>query len=157
MQTVCSRQLSAEFAGGGEPLDEFYIPSATGAGGLLFFQRLPLDLTEPIQSFWVRVTDQNLSAAIQVSGGYIPSHPAPLFAEMARRWAGWDGELTWESLEGELTIRCTHDCLGHIFIRVQLLSGHLPDDWFVKATISTEAGQLESIARHAELFFGRAA
>lgn len=137
-------------------MDEFLIPSAAGDGGLLFFQRSPVDPTKSIDHFWVRVTDHNLSAAAQVYAGYAPSHPAPLFADMARQWAGWSGELVWESLEGELAIRCSRDRVGHIFIRVELRSGPMPDDWRVVVTVLAEAGQLESIARHAELFFGRA-
>lgn len=138
-------------------MDELLIPSAAGAGGLLFFQRSPLDPTKPIDGFWVRVTDQNLSAAIQVDAGFAPSHPAPLFADMARQLAGWAGGLAWESLEGELAIRCSRDRVGHIVIRVELRSGQMPEVWRVVATILTEAGQLEGIARRAELFFGHAA
>jgi hypothetical protein len=138
-------------------LDEFLIPSAAGDGGLLFFQRSPPDPSKPIDGFWVRATVLNLSAAAQVYAGYAPSHPAPLFADMARQWAGWSGELVWQSLEGELAIRCSRDRVGHIFIRVELQSGLMHEDWRVVATISTEAGQLEGIARDAELFFGRAA
>jgi hypothetical protein len=137
-------------------LDEFLIPSAAGGGGVLFFQRSPPDPTNPIDGFWVRVTDHNLSAAAQVYAGYAPSHPAPLFADMARQWAGWSGELIWESLEGELAIRCSRDRVGHVFIHVELRSGPMPEDWRVVATILAEAGQLESVARRAELFFGRA-
>jgi hypothetical protein len=37
--------------------DEFSIPSAVGCGELLFYQRYPPDRTEPIDSFWVRVTE----------------------------------------------------------------------------------------------------
>ena len=138
-------------------MDEFLIPSAAGDGGLLFFQRAPPDPSMPIDGFWVRVTDHNLSAEAQVYAGYAPSHPGPLFADMARQWAGWSGELVWQSLEGELTIRCSRDRVGHIFIRVELRSGQMPEDWRVVATVSAEAGQLEGIARRAELFFGRAA
>ena len=137
-------------------MDEFFIPSAAGDGGLLFFQRSPPDPTIPIDGFWVRVTDQNLSAAAQVYAGYAPSHPVSLFAEMAQQWAGWSGELVWESLEGELKIRCSRDRVGHIFIRVELRAGQMPEDWRVIATVLAEAGQLEGIARRAELFFGRA-
>jgi hypothetical protein len=137
-------------------MDEFLIPSASGDGGLLFFQRSPPDPIEPIDSYWVRVTDHNLSAEGQVYAGYAPSHPAPLFADMARQWAGWPDDLVWESLEGELQVRCGRDRGGHIFIRVELKSGPMPDDWRVAATVLAEAGQLENIARRAELFFGRA-
>lgn len=137
-------------------MDEFLVPSASGDGGLLFFQRSPPDPTKPIDSFWVRVMDRNLSAEGQVYAGYAPSHPAPFFADMAHQWAGWSGELVWESLEGELRIRCSRDRVGHIFICVELGSGPMPDDWRVVATVLTEAGQLASIARRAELFFGLA-
>ena len=135
-------------------MDEFLIPSAAGDGGLLFFQRSPADPTKPIDKFWVRVTDHNLSAAAEVYAGYAPSHPAPLFADMARQWAGWSGELVWRSLEGELAIRCSRDRVGHIFVRVELRFGPMPHDWRVVLTVLAEAGQLENIARRAELFFG---
>jgi hypothetical protein len=138
-------------------LDEFLIPNAAGEGGLLFFQRSPADPSESIDHFWVRVTDQNLSAAAPVYAAIPPCHPAPLFADMARQWAGWDGELTWESLEGEIKIRCGRDRVGHVFIRIELRSGPYPNDWLAVVQVLTEAGQLEIIARRAELFFGRAA
>jgi len=138
-------------------LDEFLIPSAAGSGGLLFYDRSPVDRAQPIGGFWVRVMNHNLSATGQVYAGYAPSHPASLFADMARQWSGWHGELVWESLEGELAIRCSYDRLGHIAIRVEFRSGHMPDDWQVMATVMAEAGQLEDIARRAAIFFGRAA
>ena len=121
-----------------------------------FFQRSPPDPTKPIDSFWVRVKDHNLSAEAQVYAGYAPSHPAPLFGDMAQQWVGWSGELVWESLEGELAIRCSRDRVGHIFIRVELRSGPMTDDWRVIATVLAEARQLETIARRAEMFFGLA-
>jgi hypothetical protein len=137
-------------------LDEFLIPSANRSGGLLFYDRSPVDRAQPIEGFWVRVTDHNLSAAGQVYSGHAHSHPALLFADMARQWSGWRGELAWASLEGELALRCSHDRLGHIAIHVELRSGPMPDAWQVVATVMAEAGQLEDIARRAALFFGRA-
>lgn len=137
-------------------MDEFLIPSVSGSGGLLFYDRSPVDRAQRIGTFLVRVTDQDLSAAAQVYAGYAPSHPAAMFAEMARRWSGWHGELVWKSLEGELALRCSHDRLGHISIRVELRSGLMPDDWSAAATVVSEAGQLEEIARRARSFFGRA-
>lgn len=137
-------------------MDEFMIPSASGEGGLLFYGRLPTDKTQPIQSFWLRITDHNLSATGQVYAGYCSSHPVPLFEEMARQWSGWPGKLSWASLEGELEIYGSHDRLGHITIRIELCSSTLSDNWIVAATVMAEAGQLEDIARRAALFFGRA-
>jgi hypothetical protein len=137
-------------------LEEFLIPSAAGSGGLLFYDRSPHDPVEPVDSYWVRVTDHNLSASGQVYAGYARTNPALLFADMARQWSGWTGVLLWESLEGELAMRCSRDRVGHIFIRVELRSRQMPGDWRVDATIMAEAGQLEDISRRAALFFGRA-
>jgi len=139
----------------GKVIEEFLIQSADGSGGLMFYDRSPTDGDEPIESFWVQVTDLHLSAACQVYAGYEPSHPASLFADMARRWSGWPGELDWNSLEGELGLLCSHDRLGHISIRVALRSGFMPYDWRVTATVMSEAGQLEEISRRAAFFFGR--
>jgi hypothetical protein len=140
-----------------DAVDEFLISNAAGTGGLLFFDRSPFDPAEPIGSFWVRITGHNVSASGSVYAGYAPSHPALLFADMARQWSGWTGDLKWESLEGELILRCSHDGLGHISIRTELCSGHMPEDWRVAATVTTEAGQLAGIAHRAAMFFGRAA
>ncbi len=136
-------------------MDEFLIGSTDGIGSLLFYDRSPLDSQLPLEHFWVRVTDLNLSAAGRVCEGYVSGHPARLFAELAHQWSGWPDELTWESIEGELLLRCSHDGLGHIAICVELRSGYMPDDWRVSATVFAEAGQLEVIARRAALFFGQ--
>ena len=139
-------------------MDEFSIPNPHGSSGLLFYDRSPYDPTEPLYSFWVRITDRNLSAAGQVYAGHAPSsHPAKLFADMALQWSGWPGEMTWRSLEGELALHCSHNKVGHISIRVKLLSGWKEDAWRVEATTMTEAGQLDAIALRAAAFFGREA
>lgn len=136
-------------------MDEFLIPTAEGSGGLLFYDRTPLDSSEAIESCWVRITvDHHLSAASPVWAGYTAGHPLQLFEEMASKWAGWPGELIWESTEGELNLKCTHDKRGHISIRAELRSGQMPANWMVSATITVEAGQLEGIAKRAALFFG---
>lgn len=137
-------------------MDEFLIPSAAGSGGLLFYDRSPVDRSKPIDRFWVRVTDHNLSAAGQIYAGYAPSHPATLFGDVAQHWSGWRGELAWESLEHELSLRCSCDRMGHITILVEIRSGPMPKDWRVEATVMAEAGQLKDIARRAITFFGRA-
>jgi hypothetical protein len=135
-------------------LDEFLIPSSAGAGSLLFFNRLPVDRKQPLEDFSVRLTDHNLSAVATVYAGYIHSNPVELFADMAKQWHGWKGELCWSSLEEEMALCCSRDRLGHVAIRVHLRPGHMPYDWRVEATVMTEAGQLEAIAKRAVIFFG---
>ncbi len=134
-------------------MDEFLIRSAAGSGGLLFYNRSPREPEKPISGFWVRVTDLHLSGALNVYAGYMPSHPAGLFADMARHWTGWKGEMGWSSLEDELNLRCSHDRLGHIVIRV-LLHSEYPS-WQLEASVTTEAGQLQALASQAKRFFGR--
>lgn len=134
-------------------METFILSSASGQGSFEFFDRQPSARDKQIEYFSVRITDKDLSAVGQVYA-YAPS-PAGLFAEMASRWSGWEGELNWESLEGELRLRCTRDRFGHIAIRAELRSGPMEEDWLVRATVIAEAGQLETIARQAALFFGQ--
>jgi len=138
-------------------MEEFLIPSANGRGGLHFYDRTPYETDKPIEQYMVRLSDHDLSAIATVGGGYASQHPAGLFEEMVRQWSGWLDEMSWESLEGEMVLRCSHDRLGHIAIRTVLRSGPMEDDWEVAATVMAEAGQLEDIARRARAFFGPSA
>ena len=136
-------------------MDEFLIPSATRTGCLAFYDRTPFNRDHPINSFWVRVTDAHLSAELEVAADYVPTHPGALFADMQQQWSGWSDDLIWQSVSGELKLLCRHDGLGHISIQVKLRAGYMDDDWRVTATVIADAGQLESIARRAAVFFGR--
>lgn len=137
-------------------MDEFLIQSADGEAQFLFFDRIPFERGRPIDTFSVRITDLNLSATAGVYAGYANSHPAPLFAEMARQWRGWPDELTWQSLEHELALHCTHDKLGHIRIGIQLgnRTRGWEFQWEVRAAVIAEAGQLDRLAWQAAEFFG---
>lgn len=138
-------------------MSEFLIQSADRGAQLLFFDRIPSDPNQLIEGFWVQITDLNLSAATTVDGGYDHSHAASLFADMARQWQGWSGELEWRSLENELSLRCTSDRLGHVRIEIELRSeiGNWDYAWAVRAAVMVEAGQLERLARAAAVFFGQ--
>jgi hypothetical protein len=136
-------------------MDRFRITSPFDTSSLEFYERTPSDPQHPVERFKVRVTDQDLVAEGRVYAGYANTHPAPLFAQLASNWKGWQGEFVWESLEGELALRCSQDRAGHVFIRVSLSSGHTDQAWNVRATIMAEAGQLEELARSAEVFFGK--
>ena len=124
-------------------MDEFVISYA--GEELVFFDRLPPNRSEPLDYFSFRISQPNLTAQRRVYG-YLSSDLAQFFADMARQWDGWQGELVWTSLESELTLRCSHDGLGHISIRVDLRSGSYLDDWQLLATVKADAGQLEEVA-----------
>lgn len=80
---------------------------------------------------------------------------ASLFRDAASNWRGWCGPKNWASIEGELQLTLTADVRGHITLEVVLSHdiGNV-DPWMLRANIGLEAGQLESVARQAEAFFG---
>jgi Family of unknown function (DUF6228) len=135
-------------------MNSFVIRSASGAGSLEFFERTPTATSRPIERFKVRLTDHELSAVGRVYFADASSDPGALFTELAATWRGRRGELAWESPAGELTLRCTQDRAGHVFLRVELRSGPSENDWTAQATIVAEAGQLDELANQAAQFFG---
>jgi hypothetical protein len=136
-------------------MKSFVVQNTAGTGALEFFERTPLDMRLPIERFKVRLTGLDLSAVARVYTGADGGHPAVMFAQMAAHWRGWQGEFAWESLDGELALRCVQDRTGHVAIGVVLRSGPSKADWMVEATVVAEAGQLEEIALEAARFFGQ--
>ena len=136
-------------------MQTFRIKNADGEGAIEFFERNPPDPDRPMVTCWVKLTGPGLSATRRLS--MVPEleeSPPPLFAEMAERWRGWEGELCWSPRDGGLTLRCSQDHSGHVSIRITLDRGSLDQDWVVQSTVMTEAGQLDAITRSAKTFFG---
>ncbi len=78
---------------------------------------------------------------------------AEFFRSMAKKWRGWSGTLSYDSLEGEFGLAGIHDGLGHITLVVKIAEGsYAPPRWTVRAQLRTEAGMLESLADAAEKF-----
>lgn len=77
-----------------------------------------------------------------------------LFVTMADQWRGWAGEKSWGSLEGELSLSCTHDGLGHVKLAVELRRDVLDESWTARAVLVVWAGSLERIARSLGVFAG---
>jgi len=102
----------------------------------------------------VKLDFENLNASAPVYAYMKLQILTDLFANMASHWKGWSGEKSWESLEGELKLRCTSDTGGHITIQVELTSGHghVPPTWKLGAVLVTEAGQLDTIASNFKAF-----
>lgn len=81
---------------------------------------------------------------------------ADLLAEVARRWRGWDGALEYHSVEGHLSLACTHDGLGTITCAVTLAQ-LWPPTWSLEAELSIGAGaHAERIAADAAALFASA-
>lgn len=76
------------------------------------------------------------------------------FASIADDWRGWTGEKTWASVEDELSLRATHDGLGHITIVAELRRTFDPParEWLARGAIQLDAGALDAVARAAAAF-----
>ena len=101
--------------------------------------------------FLVRIAGPNFQATARVYE-YEPEHLKRFFADLAAKWRGWAGKKEWGSLEGELVLSATTDSIGHVFLSIQLRSGHDSFDWKLSAMILLEAGQLDRIAHSVAAF-----
>ena len=133
-------------------MGSFLIKSVSGGGSLEFHDCRVSDDEYRFFDYGVKLVNANLSAMIEVRHDL--GDPAAVFRQVAERWKGWEGELVWGSLEGELTLRFAQDRAGHVTIGVGLRSRPHECDWSIQATIIAEAGQLEDLARRAKAFFG---
>lgn len=77
---------------------------------------------------------------------------ADLFRRMAESWMGWDGAKTYESLEGEFSLTCTHDGVGRVTIVVEIHTDHPAGAWCVRGQLVVEPGQLAELADAAGRF-----
>jgi hypothetical protein len=77
-----------------------------------------------------------------------------LFQKLAGFQRPWQGAISWESLEGEFSLSATCTPLGQVTLLV-ILSCDIgtPELWRVEASLVTELGQLERIAKNANAFF----
>jgi hypothetical protein len=76
-----------------------------------------------------------------------------LFEWMAENWRGWPGSKSWASIEGEFSLECSTDSLGHVHIDISLSEQDHSEPWRLKARINVDAGQLDEIARNARSLF----
>ncbi len=81
---------------------------------------------------------------------YLPT-PQPLdfarrLSETAEQWRGWDGDKSWSSIEGTLTVVWSHDRLGHVTFRATLQPTRQWFDWSAVATVEVDAGHLDRLA-----------
>jgi len=73
------------------------------------------------------------------------------FEDLAGNWKGFDGEKEWNSLEGEFSLICTSDSLGHFVLEVTIRNTE--DTRCARKTIYIESGQLEKIVFEVRDFF----
>jgi hypothetical protein len=115
-------------------------------------ERENLQRTDGSEYYRVTIRGNGLNASAQVYAFEPKGSLEQFFKEIAASWRGWEGEKAWTSLEGELSLACTSDGLGHTTIEVTL-HGVGAGGWSVRDVFHVDAGQLEQIASDVKKFF----
>jgi Family of unknown function (DUF6228) len=124
--------------------------TARSAVGDVEFRVAP-SIGKPSYYYMVTLRSTAVSGRIEVYDDRA-SRLTEFFAELAESWwRGWDGEKTYESLEGHLCLVATRDAAGHVQLRVSLRDKMDGPDLRVAATLVVEAGQLETLAHEIHL------
>ena len=118
-------------------------------GSLLTFAITTRKPDEVIFDILVKTSQFTGSASAST---YHSGSPAVMFRSMANEWQGWPDEKRWEDLEGRAALVATSDSTGHIKLQVTLQGEDYESR--LRAILQFEAGQLEAMARDAELLFG---
>jgi hypothetical protein len=99
---------------------------------------------EGLWSFTAELTGETYQASVAV--WELGDGLATYFDQLASRWRGFDGPLTYTSLEQALALDATHDGLGTVTMKVTLYQPW-PSTWSVQAELGFEAGaQLDAAA-----------
>jgi uncharacterized protein DUF6228 len=64
---------------------------------------------------------------------------AVFFEALADSWRGWEGERTFNSLEGEFEVAARHD--GHVRLAIRLRRVDGPSLWTVHAEVTVDPGE----------------
>lgn len=97
----------------------------------------------------VELVSPAVTATHGFSSGVEPTRLADYFGGLARQWTGWKGDKVFAPVgPTDLSLRATHDGLGHVLLWVQLgteLAGE-PKAWLVREVLALEAGRLDHVA-----------
>jgi hypothetical protein len=125
----------------------FRLASSNSDVALVFYER-------DGDHFRVAVEAHDHAAQLRVDTFGTAATIPGLFADAARRWKGWEGVKSWESLEEALRLELRADRLGHVTLTVRVRSWFAGGDpWQLEADLALDAGQLERIAGEAARFW----
>jgi hypothetical protein len=62
------------------------------------------------------------------------------FDDLAEHWQGWNSVKSYQSLEGDLTLKASHDGTGHVVLDVELKCNHPPNEWSARGQVVTDPG-----------------
>ncbi len=106
------------------------------------------DQAVPPEYLLAELRSGDLRAVKRIYCGYATGFHdlATFFANLAAGWRGWDGERSWESVEGDLRLDARHD--GHVQLRVTLRadgSGWGNNGWTAIAELTLDPGEQVSV------------
>ena len=104
------------------------------------------------ECFRVTIKSKHLSSFTDVYA-FDPfgSNLVRFFEDLARNWKGFNSEKKWSSLEGEFSLNCSSDNLGHFALEATIRNNE--DTSYARKTFFIESGQLEKVAQEARNFF----
>ena len=121
-------------------------------GELEFSKKEGLFLSAGKEYFRVTIRSKHLISFTDVYAfDPFDSNLVRFFENLAENWKGFDGEKKWSSLEGEFSLDCTSDNLGHFALEATIRNNE--DTRYARKTIFIESGQLENISLEAKDFF----
>ncbi len=128
------------------------IKCCKNGGELEFSEKEGLSKSEGRENFRVTIKSTHLTSFTDVYA-FDPFNfnLVRFFEDLAKNWKGFDGEKEWSSLEGEFSLVCTSDNLGHFALEATIRN--IEDTRCARKTIYIEAGQLEKIILEARKFF----
>ena len=77
-----------------------------------------------------------------------------LFENLGQNWKGWEGVKSWSSLEGDFTLSCSADKLGHVFMAIELVNRTVEPNWTIKTSLQIDSGSLETVLSQAKSLLG---
>lgn len=107
--------------------------------------------------FRVELSGHGLTVELLVSAYTDSTGLLRLFETIAKCSEPWPGTESWGSLEGEFNLSATCFTSGQVLFSIEAWgSPGAPEEWRATAGITSELGQLPSIASAARRFFSAA-
>jgi len=86
-----------------------------------------------------------------VASTYHNGPPSALFDQMAECWSGWQGQKSWEAIDGNLSLAATTTPLGKVTLVVKMSVND--GNFTATALLKLEAGSLQRIAEDVRAVF----
>jgi Family of unknown function (DUF6228) len=132
-------------------MDEWVIKSEKETK-LIFHSRL-FNSKGWLEYYSVTAKARDFIATIQVENSLYGRPPSRLFSEISEKYSGWENEISWGALDGELNLSATCDKLGHVTLLAELNKFDAPPCWFATISLVLDLGMLEELASSATIFF----